>query len=548
MKKKIIGTILLALSSLYFAAAQTGGQHSIPHLEKTGKTTRLIVEDQPFIILGGELGNSTFTSVENMEPVWPKLKALNLNTILAPVYWELIEPEEGKFDFSLYDKLIKEAREQDLKLVLLWFGSWKNSMSSHAPVWVKTNQKKYPRVKDDKGKSHEILTPFSKNNLEADKNAFEALMRFVEEIDGEEHTVIMIQPENEIGMLPVARDYSSFANEKFDASVPEAFTDYLVENKDKLVPEFHAVWEKNGFRTEGTWEEIFGKGNHTDEIFMAWYYAQFTNEIIEAGKEIYPLPMFVNAALNRPNKEPGEGYPSAGPLPHIMDVWLAGGPAIDFLAPDIYFPNMEHWCDLYVRRENPLLIPETRASVSFGGPAKALFAYGRYEAIGFSPFSIESAEDPETHELGKAYDLIDQLTPLISANQGKGKINGVLLDKEKQDTTLIFGDYKFTFKHSHTLGWESEADDENWVHGGAIIIQTGDNEFYLGGSGVVITFESVDNPDLNIGILKTDEGYFKDGEWHVLRHLNGDQTHQGRHIRIFRNDFGIQRFELYEYK
>jgi beta-galactosidase GanA len=518
----------------------------IPYLAKQGNATQLVVEGGPFIVRGGELGNSTFTSVENMAPVWPRLKALNLNTILVPVYWELIEPDEGEFHFNLYDRLIDEARENDLKLVLLWFASWKNSMSSHAPPWVKTNQEKYPRAKDEQGISQEILTPFSENNLRADMNAFKALMAHIKKIDYNRQTVIMIQPENEIGMLPSARDHSASANTKFNGPVPQELIRYLSGNKENLVPEFLSVWGKNGYKTEGTWEEIFGKGAHTDEIFMAWTYARFTNAIIEAGKAIYPLPMFVNAALNRPDRKPGTGYPSAGPLPHIMDVWMAGAPSVDLLAPDIYFPNIEYWCDLYTRQGNPLFIPEAGADPS--AAAKALFTIGRYESLGYSPFSVESIENPENTDLRKAYDLVEQIAPLIAARQGQGKINGVLLDKQKQETQITFGKYVFMVKHSHTLGYEREARDEYWIPGGAIIIQTGENEFYVAGSGIVITFTDLSDPEQRVGILKTEEGRFHDKAWKVVRYLNGDQTHQGRHIRIFRNNFSIQRFELYEYK
>ena len=294
----ILIAILICAYPAHEEKSNTRKDFQIPHLVKQGSTIQLIVDNKPFIIRGGELGNSSFTSMEYMAPVWPKLKALNLNTVLAPVYWELIEPAEGEFDFDLYDQLINEARKHDLKVILLWFASWKNSMSSHVPAWVKTNQKKYPRAKDEKGISQEILTPFSENNLKVDMNAFKALMKHIREIDSDKHTVIMIQPENEIGMLPSARDHSPLANEKFKSPVPRELIKYLTENKENLVPEFQVVWENNGFKTKGTWEEIFGKGTHTDEIFMAWHFAKYVNRIIESGKKIYPLPMFVNAALN----------------------------------------------------------------------------------------------------------------------------------------------------------------------------------------------------------------------------------------------------------
>lgn len=516
-----------------------------PYLYPKGTTTQLMVDSKPFIILGGELGNSSFTSLEYMEPIWPRLQAMNLNTVLAPVYWELIEPREGVFDFTLMDELIFEARKHDLRLVLLWFGSWKNSMSSHVPGWVKKDPFRFPRAEDDQGQRQEILSPFSFDNQDADRKAFRALMEHLKAVDGHTHTVIMIQPENEIGMLPVARDHSALANEKFDADVPDELMNYLTRNKSSLVPEFRAVWEKNGYKTTGNWEEVFGKGSHTDEIFMAWYYAKYTNAIIETGKAAYPLPMFVNAALNRPGREPGTGYPSAGPLPHLLDVWRAGGPDIDFFSPDFYNPRFRHWNDLYTRQNNPLFIPEHRFDNTVA--AKALFSIGHYKSMGFSPFSIESKAQPEQEELGKAYALIDQLMPLITAHHGNNKIEGVLLDKNSPDTTLQFGKYEFTVKHSHTLGWEGESNNEVWEPAGAIIVRTGPDEFYLAGSGVVITFANTGDPGYRVGILKNEEGRMEEGRWRVIRHLNGDQTHQGRHIRIFRGAYAIQRFELYSY-
>jgi len=543
----ILAVLSIICSSLYgqnLNSKQEQKLHQIPHLKKQGTASQLIVDDKHFIILGGELGNSSFTSLEYMHPIWPKLNKMNLNTVLAPVYWELVEPAEGKFNFDLYDQLINEARKNNLKLVFLWFGAWKNSMSSHAPTWVKIDQKRFPRVKDNKGKSHEILSPFGEENLKADLKAYEALMKHIKEFDGTENTVIMIQTENEIGMLPTARDYHPLANKKFQENVTVELINYLKKNKKVIVPELSERWAKNGFKESGTWEDIFGKNVHTDEIFMAWHYSKYTNSIIEAGKAIYALPMFVNAALNRTDSLPGS-YPSGGPLPHIMDVWKAGGPSIDFLSPDFYNPNFKHWCDLYIRQQNPLFIPEH--SLDKTAAAKAVYSIGHYGALGFSPFSIEDINDPENEPLAKIYNIIKQLNPLISAYQGLGKIEGVLLDKETPMNVLKMGNYELTVKHSYTLGYEKDSKNETWDMAGAIIIQTAENEFYVGGSGLVITFKNLIKPDLNVGILKVDEGKFESNKWKVIRHLNGDQTHQGRHVRMMYNDYSILRFELYNY-
>jgi len=533
--------ILLGFLVIQFGFAQ----NKIPFLQKKGNKTQLIVNNKPFIIRGGELGNSSATSMESMEPIWPKLSDMNLNTVLTPVYWELIEPQEGKFDFSLVDDLILKARKENLKLVFLWFGSWKNSMSSHAPEWVKLNQKKYPRVKDDKGKSHEILTPFSENNLEADLKAFQKLMSHIKDFDQKEQTVIMVQVENEIGMLPTARDYCVWANEVFNKPVPDELLKYMQKNKEKLVPEFLEIWKKNGFKTSGNWEQIFGKGLHTDEIFMAWYFAKFTNKIAKAGKDLYPVPLFVNAALNAPEKKPGE-YPSAGPLPHLMDIWKVAGTSIDMLSPDFYNPLFKHWNDLFTRQGDPLFIPEHRFDES--APFKGLYAIGHYEAIGFSPFSIESVVDAKKEPLGKIYNLVKQLTPVIEANKGLGKIDGVLLDKENKLQIIKLGNFEFTFKHDYTLNWSDGAKADVWPMSSAIIIEIAPDEFYIAGSGIVVTFKPLKSMELNAGILKTDQGIFENDVWRTVRHFNGDQTHQGRHLRISVGDYEIQKIKLYTYE
>ena len=527
-----------------FLAMQFAFSQNIPHLQKAGNKTQLVVNQKPFLIRGGELGNSSATSMESMEPIWSKLTDMNLNTVLTPIYWELIEPQEGKFDFQLVDDLILRARKENLKLVFLWFGSWKNSMSSHAPEWIKLNQKKYPRVKDDKNKSHEILTPFSENNLQADLNAFKKLMAHIKDFDQKDQTVIMIQVENEIGMLPTARDYHSLANAAFQKPIPDELIQYLERNKQKLVPEFLEIWKKNGFKTKGNWEEIFGKGLHTDEIFMAWYFSKFTNIVAKAGKDAYPIPMFVNAALNAPEKKPGQ-YPSAGPLPHIMDIWKAAGNSIDFLAPDFYNPSFKQWNDLFTRQDDPLFIPEHRFDET--APFKGLYAIGHYEAIGFSPFSIESVADAKKEPLGKIYELVQQLTPTIEKYKGQGKIDGVLLDKENNTQIIKTGDYEFTFKHDYTLNWSDGAKAETWPMSSAIIIEIAKDEFYISGSGIVVTFKPL-KENVNAGILKTDFGKFENEVWRAIRHFNGDQTHQGRHLRISVDDYEIQKIKLYTYE
>lgn len=542
MKKKNLGflVIMVLLSSTTLWSQNT----KMPYLSSDGGTTQLMVNEKPWLILGGELGNSSASDLNFMSEIWPDLQAMKLNTILAPVYWELVELTEGDFDFSAVDKLIDQAREHDTKLVLLWFGSWKNSMSCYAPLWVKKDWKRFPRSKTKEGKPLEILTPFSRDNLEADKMAFVKLMEFLKEKDRDQNTVIMVQVENEIGMIPQARDYHTEANKAFEEDVPKQIIDLLKEDKQGTQEHLYQMWKSNGKKVAGDWEEVFGESLYTDELFMAWHFAKYAGEIAQAGKDVYPLPMYVNAALNSRGRKPGE-YPSAGPLSHLIDVWKLGAPAIDVYALDIYDPGFNHWCNLYHLPNNPLFIPEIRNEP--GNHARVFYAFGEHDAMGFSPFSVEDTTDPANAPLTKSYQVLHQLMPLLAEKQGEHSA-GVRFNNERQDTSFVMGNYKFHFKHDYTLGWNPAANDgSEWPETGGLIISLGQDEFIVAGTGVVATFESLDKKSV-AGIGEIDQIEKNEGEWIRKFRMNGDQSHQGRHLRIPVDEFDIQRIQLYEYK
>jgi beta-galactosidase GanA len=369
----------------------------IPWLEKQGTATRLVVEGKPFLMIAGELHNSTCGGLATMRPVWKRMAAKNLNTVIATVSWELTEPEEGKFDFTLVDSMITGAREANLKLVLIWFASWKNAGSVYIPSWVKRDYEKYPRAKDGTGKPLEILSTFGEASCEADARAFAALMRHIKETDNEQQTVVMVQVENEAGMLDntgatpgnARRDFSDKANAAYSSPVPPELLSYLATHKAELHPELHRIWAEKGFRTAGSWEEVFGKSSYkpelkdwkfysfyTEELFMAWHYARYIEKVAAAGKAEYSLPMYVNAWLKQPfSYIPGK-YPSGGPLPQVIDIWRAAAPSIDFIAPDIYTDEFVWVCEEYTRSGNPLFIPETRGGDA--GAARAFYVFGEY--------------------------------------------------------------------------------------------------------------------------------------------------------------------------
>ena len=540
-KTRITYLLLCASLVLIYQANSQAQQQRVPHLRKQGTATQLIVDDKPFLVLAGELGNSSSSGLEYMRPVWPKLAALKLNTVLIPVYWELIEPVEGKFDFTLVDGLIQDARKQNLRLVPLWFASWKNSMSCYAPSWVKTDQQRFPRSQDKNGAGMEILSPFNKENFEADARAFAAFMRHVREVDGNDHTVIMVQVENEIGMIPDSRDRSTVANQLFSERVPAELMNYLSEHKEQLIPEFRTAWAANGFKISGTWEEVFGKGPATDEVFMAWYFARYVDRVTEVGKKEYSLPMFVNAALIRPGHMPGQ-YPSAGPLPHLIDIWRAGAPKIDFFSPDIYFQNFAEWVRKYDRSGNAVFIPE--AMPGSVDAVNAMYAIGQHNAIGFSPFSIDSLDEETTNAVTASYDLLNQLTPLILNHQGKGTMAGLLPEgpEQRQPQQLRLGN------HTLYVTFDRPTAQNTSVLSGGLVIAIAPDEYVFAGTGLTVTFEAAGSGDPIVGLLSVDEGKYVNGQWVVTRRLNGDQTHQGRHLRLPAGKFGIQRIKLYRYR
>ena len=520
----------------------------MPHLARQHGATQILVNGQPFLVRGGELENSSASNLSYLrQEVWPRMVAMHFNTVIAPVYWQLIEPEDGRFDFASVDGLLRGARLNHVHLVLLWFGSWKNSMSCYAPDWVKNDPTRFPRVELADGTPVEMLSAFSSANLQADEDAFTTLMRHLRAVDSTQHTVLLVQVENEVGIIPQARDYSAAANAAFEAPVPAALTAYLAAHRHALTPELRQAWEAHGAKTGASWPDTFGPGPLTADLFDAWSEGHYTGEVAAAGKAVYPLPMYVNAALI-----PGGGRP----LPEVFDIWRAAAPAIDMISPDIYFPNFKEWANRYTVPGNPLFIPESGRASAAQLAADSFYGYAQLDSMGFSVYAPEFLSADDQKNLGQAYDVLQQLTPLILARQGTGQLAGILTPASsggKEDLssqTVTLGGY--TFKASFVRGWPPATPDHPapaipGAHGG-LILQLGANDFLVAGTGMTITFGVPGLTHEQAGIDSIWEGKFVNGVWTPGRNLNGDDDNQGRWLQLPADQFTMRRVKLYRYR
>jgi len=569
-------------------AAQTDA--GAPHLRKQGAVTQLMVDGKPYVCLAGELTGAAATSLPMMEPIWPKIAAGNLNTVLVAMSWAQFEPEEGRFNYTQLDGVIAKARENHLHLIFLWFGAWKNGTSSYAPYWVKKDYVRFPRIQIGEGKTVslsgplELLSTLGDATRDADAAGFGAFMRHIKEVDGAQHTVVMIQVENEVGVLRDSRDRSPAANRAFAGQVPAELMSYLGAHKDNLIPEFREVWAANGFKTSGTWEEVFGPGKPadvelpiqtqsppmsayeheiswrqlhwpSDEIFMAWNYARYVEKVVQAGKAGYDIPMYVNAWLQQPNHAWPGTYPCGGPLPQVHDIWRAGAPDVDILAPDLYVPYFDQVCERFSRNGNPLFIPETSTNA-----ANVIMAVGKYHTIGFSPFGIDGGR-PMPADLAAAYQMISQMAPMILAHQGTDTVTAVRMVQGDPPKQVKLGNYTLTFRYTgriHGLPPQARFGVEAPSYGGAapqpaeppleaaaVLISTGPDEYYFGGGGMRVDFSPNTPGPANVGLGDVQEGRYVDGKWEVTRQLAGDDDAQGEILVL--HPATILRVTLYRY-
>ncbi|GAB6010603.1 GH35 family beta-galactosidase [Viscerimonas tarda] len=520
-----IAALLLCVCAAY--------SQSLPHIvENERGVKQFIVGGKPFIFMGGELNNSSSSNLEYLAPRMAKAKEWNFNSVIATVSWELFEQEEGKFDYSLVKGIIDQARQNDLKLILIWFGTWKNASSTYVPGWVKTDLERFPRMQTRHGDNSAALSAFGQNALQADIKAFTALMRYIKSYDAKEQTVLMMQVENETGVQGTARDKNDLAEAAFKQAVPEVLLNYLDAHKDELVPEMKQMLQSSTRRQGATWQEVFGYG--ADECFMAWYISSFVNEVAKAGKKEYDIPMYVNAWHDWSfSKDLVPDYPSGGPVSKMFDIWQVGAPAIDLIGVDVYHDDFKRLCKMYTQRGNPLFLPELSSSVRQA--AYVYYALGE-NAMCFAPFGVDNFFSPEKMGVvAKSYRSLKGFLPFFAQYAGKGKSVGLLYTNQKSET-IRMGDYNIQVEYR-----SERNEDKNIPEAGGLILQVGEDEFYICGTNISTSFSPAPGSKHKTDILFHDEGRFENGQWISERRLNGDERRNGLGAPT------IRRMKLYRY-
>lgn len=506
---------------------RVGDDGALPHFVEQNGRHGFVVDGEPFSILGAQANNSSnYPSV--LPDVWPAVEQIHANTLLIPVAWEQIEPVEGQFHFGYVDELVQQARAHDVRLILLWFATWKNTSPHYAPSWVKLDNQRFPRIIRRDGAVHYALSPHFQETLDADRRAFRQLMRHLRNIDGDLRTVIMMQVENEPGVYGSVRDYSPTANALFAQAVPRELIEALGAQP-------------------GTWAQAFGED--ADEFFHAWHIARFIGAVAEAGREEYALPMYANAALRDPvNDQDPMSYASGGPTWNVIEIYKVAAPSLALLAPDVYSRDhstaIAHF-DRYNREDNPLMVPEVGNAAEF--PRFFFYVMGN-NGVGFSPFGMDytgysnyplGAREVNEQTIEPFALLYEAFAPIArdwARLSVQNRTWGVAKPDDNSIQTLILGKWKATVRYDQ---WQFGASDWTWTErdpspllerqsGGVMIAELGEDEYIVFAQNTRIEFSLRDPATANGFIFDTvEEGHFEAGRWVRDRVWNGDQTDYG---------------------
>ncbi len=525
--KNLVSLFALLAGLMLAGSLQAQTNPPIPQIVHTGSHYQLLVNGKPYLMLGGQAHNSSASNPIDLEPVWKSLVAMHANTAEVPIYWELVEPQPGHFDFRLIDSIIQGARRHGLHLVLLWFGTWKNGNMSYTPAWIKEDPSKYFRVRNEVGQPIDVISPFCAAAREADERAFAAVMQHIKSVDESERTVIMVQVENETGLVGTDRDYSPQATVKYESQVPAALMSYLEAHRGHLMPALESAWAEKHFVRSGTWQNVFG--DLAPEAFSAWYVARYVNAVAAAGKQQYPLPMYCNNWLAGPGAARAGDWPSGGPTIHVLDIWKAAAPSIDILAPDIYIPEFLETAAAFHRPDNPLFVPETAFRPSYA--AYVFPDLAEFNGLGFSPFGIDFAVQdgklsPAGQALADSYEVLQPLLPLIEKFQDTGKLFSVIQGVDNANVIPLGHELAAVAYYSWGRRFiPPSAERHKESRAGGVIIELAPDDYIVAGYGFRIVFRNLVGPAQSPEFISIERGTFHGTEWVPEQRLNGDELH-----------------------
>ena len=538
----------------------------------TNVTRVFKVKGKPFFPIGNETVYAGYGLKKGEdEKFFKALKSIHGNSMAMPVHWDAIEPVEGQFDFSSVDTLIANARKYDIKLIPLWFGTWKNGVMEYTPPWVKNNPERFQRALNSHGKDLWTLSPHCKATLEADKKAFTALCKYLKAKDSVEQTVIAIQVENEPGIVGSDRDYSPDGETAFKTPVPGQFISAM--KKRGKGPLFD-LWQKAGSKESGTWSEVLGWTPEAGHFMYVWNIARYIDSVAEAGKTAYDIPMFINLLMT-PKWWTLHGVPAINAVEReiLMDLYRWATPHVDIIAPDIYRRDSrgyEALCIVHSREDNPFFMTET------GGDQNMFRAIADYNAIGYHIAGIENMVDENgvmvNQFLADNIRCVSAVIPLLLKYQGTGKIHSVIEEfgladywmngLDGYDGIVQFGAGRpggspTDFRHRKPSGGPISFNPN--AAGRGLVIQAGKHEFYLVGAGWRLFLRPRLAPDKNRTAycptdfqfeqtqehyLSVDEGYFDDdGKFVTVTRRNGGQVDWGCWVEA---DIGVVRVLLCE--
>jgi beta-galactosidase GanA len=513
------------LSAALLALGVAPAAAQAPHFEAGKVHPTLVVDGAPFLVLGAQANNSS-NYPAMLAQVWPSVDRIGANTLLMPVAWEQLEPVEGRFDFGFVDTLLEQARARDKRLVLLWFATWKNTGASYAPAWVKSDGRRFPRMRRADGTAHYALSPHGEQTLAADARAFARLMAHLRERDPQ-HTVIMVQVENETGSYDLARDHAAAPEQLYAEPVPAELARAL------------GVARK-------PWAEAFGA--RAEQFFMTWHLARYVDQVAAAGKREWDLPMYVNAALgNAFTDGPGEVGPSGGPNWNALPVWRAAAPHIDAFAPDIYTRDpaaVEKFLERYAD-PGPLLVPEIGNAAEFarfvwpalGHGAVMVTPFG-IDGTGYSnyPLGAKQLDEPTLEAFAAPFRLLGPAARDWARIAGDSPTWGVARGADGADRATSFGRWTVTAQFGR---WAFGEDDWTWIErdphpladapvGAALVAQLGPDRFLVTGQHVRLRLALAEaRGGEQAQILSAEEGRFDNGQWVMRRRWNGDQIDYG---------------------